>query len=73
MTEFSIGDVVVLKAGGPKMTVTLILSKEGTPRPLAHVAKMSGYVDGDLFCSWFISDEKKNGWFRAAEVNKEDA
>jgi len=73
MAEFSVGDIVSLKSGGPKMTVTLIFGKEGTPKPVAHAAKMSGYVEGDLFCSWFVNEEKKTSFFRAAEVKKENA
>ena len=71
MAEFVVGDVVVLKSGGPKMTVTLILGQEGTPKPVAHAAKLGGYADGDLFCSWFVNEEKKSTFFRAAEVKKE--
>lgn len=73
MADFVVGDVVVLKSGGPKMTVTLILGQEGTPRPVAHAAKQTGYADGDLFCSWFVNEEKKSTFFRAAEVKKESA
>jgi uncharacterized protein YodC (DUF2158 family) len=50
--NFSIGDVVQLKSGGPLMTVTDVgAGMDGTPM---------------IDCVWFDKTEQKYGTFRAA-------
>ena len=46
--EFKIGDVVQLKSGGPKMTVTLVADDYGTPM---------------VWCIWFVGTKEQTGKF----------
>jgi len=49
MTDtFQVGDVVRLKSGGPKMTVTVIGDIYGTPT---------------IWCVWFVSTKQETGSF----------
>lgn len=45
--DFKVGDIVVLKSGGPPMTVQTVPS--------------SGR--GDLQCSWFAGKKHESAWF----------
>lgn len=57
--EFKIGDVVVLKSGGPKMTVSMILNED----------EKEEYT-GDCLCCWFTPDHMQflNEVFYFAEL-----
>lgn len=57
MTEkkFQIGDIVLLKSGGPKMTVT----KHVGTTPFSGPSQYTGNVE----CTWFIDNELKRGTF----------
>ncbi|WP_203293885.1 YodC family protein [Luteirhabdus pelagi] len=53
--KFKIGDVVILKSGGPSMTITS--DKTGTD---FHKGKV---WNGRYDCKWFDGDEMKQGRF----------
>jgi len=53
MTAFKIGDVVVLKSGGPKMTVTNVGDRKGVP----HV-----------WCTWNKDGKDETGFYAADAV-----
>lgn len=59
MAEFKIGDVVVLKSGGPKMTVRMIISDALPPPTIEEGVWRTnrGASPGDVVCEWF--DDKK--------------
>jgi uncharacterized protein YodC (DUF2158 family) len=52
MTTFKIGDVVVLKSGGPKMTVTNTRDREGVP----HVWTAARNKDGKEETGFYPAD-----------------
>jgi len=54
---FKAGDVVVLKSGGPKMTVTSVGDHYGVET---------------AWTVWFIKDEEKNGSFAVAALKTAD-
>lgn len=66
MNQLTVGDVVQSKSGGPKMTVGLVIGKEGNPKAVELVAKQQGYGDGDVSCTWFDGVKKETGLFKAA-------
>ena len=43
MAKFEAGDVVMLKSGGPYMTVSVVIQGSG----------LGGVTPGDLECQWF--------------------
>jgi uncharacterized protein YodC (DUF2158 family) len=51
MKIFKIGDIVQLKSGGPKMTISL------------EDLKVSGTSTGKVHCEWFINGEVKTYLF----------
>lgn len=55
MADLKDGDVVVLKSGGPNMTV------EGYPY---------GDDSSTVSCSWFVGDEERNGEFNEKALKK---
>ncbi|WHH50610.1 DUF2158 domain-containing protein [Pseudomonas sp. Ap32] len=58
MSDFKKGDVVVLKSGGPNMTVTDVVAEFRTGLPLAK-------------CSWFdASNELKHENFLVETIKK---
>ena len=60
-TKFKIGDIVVLKSGGPRMTINKLILK----RNVAHT--MSGFNDdfeGEYECKWFEGKEGKTDSFQ---------
>ena len=70
--SFKVGDVVKLKSGGPKMTV----SKPGRPGVLVRGVSVEGRVPVEgrepakVFCKWFEKGDKSNP--RRASFNQED-
>lgn len=53
--SFAIGNVVILKSGGPLMTVTHVGNNQGgTPQ---------------VWCSWFANNEPKNTTFHPDALN----
>ena len=76
MEKANVGDVVILKSGGPKMTVTHIIGGHTEPqyRMLDHVCLVKGCQNGDVVCEWFNGSERKQDCFKIAtleEVPKE--
>jgi uncharacterized protein YodC (DUF2158 family) len=57
LATFQTGDVVMLKSGGPYMTVSYILSENS----------MAGTA-GDLDCQWFDGPTLHNGTFHPSTV-----
>ena len=55
-SEFKSGDVVVLRSGGPKMTVTQVAAPGfGNDAPLAY-------------CTWFAGKKNEHGNFRLETI-----
>jgi len=57
---FSKGDVVVLKSGGPIMTVVGPISGQ---KMLGAKYRMAGADETDLLCTWFDEGERKQDVF----------
>lgn len=55
MAEFQKGDVVMLKSGGPKMTITAV---DPSPVPGASVTRGETAAAHRYRCQWFIGEEK---------------
>ncbi|MBR4791221.1 MAG: DUF2158 domain-containing protein [Treponema sp.] len=70
----NVGDVVFLNSNpGILMTVEFVLgSSSNSPkeRVLSHQMHMSGYVDGDVYCSWFNGTELKQAMFKKQMLTK---
>lgn len=66
--SFKKGDVVVLKSGGPQMTVTGIV---GQDRAL-DMASMSGYEQGDVSVEYFVRDKLEKQMFKASSLELVD-
>jgi hypothetical protein len=70
----NVGDVVFLNSN-PEilMTVEYVLGTEpkgAQERMLSHQMHLSGYVDGDVFCSWFEGKELKKAPFKKQMLTK---
>ena len=52
-----VGDTVRLKSGGPLMTVTAYIERDGEPK---------------VWCSWFEGTKEGKGYFPAAAVEQAD-
>jgi uncharacterized protein YodC (DUF2158 family) len=59
VADFKLGDVVMLRSGGPYMTVSFILTATLT----------DGFV-GDLDCQWFDGPTLYKGTFRPSAVKE---
>ncbi len=70
MNKFSVGDVVQLKSGGPKMTVAIVLGKPETSKIIEGSARQQGFLAGDVSCNWFDGPEKKEGLFKSATLTQ---
>lgn len=68
MSEWSVGDVVQLKSGGPKMTVNCVFGAPETPKPMELGFRQNGCQPGDASCVWFDGPEKKHGFFQAVTL-----
>ena len=69
----TIGDIVQLKSGGPKMTVQRIIGSDRTNFGIIasdEYLKLRGFTDGDVICQWFEVNSLKDGTFKAASLNK---
>jgi uncharacterized protein YodC (DUF2158 family) len=69
----TIGDIVQLKSGGPKMTVQRIIGSDRTNFGIIasdEYLKLRGFADGDVICQWFEGNSLKDGTFKAASLNK---
>lgn len=56
--KFKVGDIVVLKSGGPKMTINRVIKKRNM------TADFRGFTDdfeGMYECKWFEENKAKEG------------
>lgn len=70
---FTIGEIVQLKSGGPKMTIQRIIGdyQENDRLTMADkFLKISGFKDGDLICQWFKDNKLESGTFAAEMITK---
>lgn len=61
------GDIVVLKSGGPEMTIKRIIGDENSNTKEKQSDKLlllNGYDIGDLLCEWFDKNELKSNIFK---------
>jgi len=65
------GDVVVLKSGGPKMTVKKVIGQD-TNKLEEMAYTNAGYKVGDLVCQWFIGGKLESGVFSPNTIDPED-
>ncbi|MEO8447048.1 MAG: DUF2158 domain-containing protein [bacterium] len=64
--ELKSGDIVMLKSGGPKMTIQRFLgdSKEVSTKVQDEALKIiKGNKEGDVVCQWFDGNVSKNDIF----------
>jgi uncharacterized protein YodC (DUF2158 family) len=71
-----IGDVVYLKSNPEVlMTVSYVLGKTqvtGYASLIQQQMKISGFIDGDVQCTWFNGPECKTGCFKSATLSKKE-
>lgn len=68
----NVGDVVFLNSN-PEilMTVEYVLGQNANgaqEKMLSHHMRISGFVDGDVYCAWFEGKELKKACFKAKMV-----
>jgi uncharacterized protein YodC (DUF2158 family) len=70
--DFQVGNIVQLKSGGPKMTVSAL----GNPGDVIHTGGLA--AKGRVMCQWFAGSKLEQGFFPresivlASEVKKAD-
>ncbi|WP_445368353.1 YodC family protein [Methylomonas sp. BW4-1] len=62
--DFNKGDVVALKSGGPKMTVTGVVGGDA----ILNVTKVQGYSDGDVSVEYFHQDKLEKAMFKKTSL-----
>ncbi|MBI1287947.1 MAG: DUF2158 domain-containing protein [Flavobacteriales bacterium] len=65
--NFNQGDIVILKSGGPEMTVKKVIGTH-TSNEEEEYYRDQGYSIGDLVCEWFTDNKKITDAFIAATV-----
>ncbi len=68
MSNFKIGDTVILNSGGPEMTIEMILGEENNNIILESQGETRGFKKGDLYCIWFDNKNKKSDFFNKDTV-----
>jgi len=68
MSDFKIGDVVMLKSGGPKMTVNHVIGDENGNKMIDSALMVQGFKKGDVNCEWFDGGESKKMSFKKETV-----
>ena len=71
--ELKTGDIVMLKSGGPKMTIQRFLgdSNEVSTKVQDEALKIiKGNKSGDVVCQWFDSNQSKNDIFPVESLEK---
>ena len=74
MQELKTGDIVMLKSGGPKMTIQRFLgdAKEVSAKVQDEALKiMKGNKSGDVICQWFDGNASKNDIFPVDSLEKQ--
>ena len=65
---FSKGDVVQLKSGGPRMTVTGVVGVE----KVLDILKSQGFSDGDVTVEYFVNQKLERGTFKETSLEMSD-
>ena len=72
--EFQIGDVVILKSGGPSMTISMILNENSEEQNIAiyNALKMRGFTGTVIHCTWFDepTNDFKKDFFKESMLKK---
>ncbi|MEM7104632.1 MAG: DUF2158 domain-containing protein [Bacteroidota bacterium] len=63
--DLKTGDIVMLKSGGPEMTILRVIGETENNR-MDEAMRMRGYDDGDVLCDW----ESENSTTRPRKVFK---
>jgi uncharacterized protein YodC (DUF2158 family) len=76
LVTFKTGDIVMLKSGGPKMTVQRFVgeSSDVSTKVQDEALKIiKGNKNGDVVCQWFDGSDSKNDIFPADSLVKLNA
>jgi len=72
MDSFKIGDIVILKSGGPKMTVNHVIGAENGNQIFDRTLIAHGYQKGDVNCEWFDGNQSKKNAFIKETIKKSE-